>query len=163
MVGLHEGSDGTPVLLLPGHMAVVITVDTFSVGILDGHVPVDDGHRLGTLVDAGILLLYLEERHIHGSPVAVHCRVHLQEEGVGARVVTPCDVLRHAIDLHALHAVDHHLRELLNGLVSHRLTATAGAGSFLLIHDYSSSWFSNIRSSVISTYSSALSSVGSVP
>ena len=176
MVGLHEGSDGTPVLLLPGHMAVVITVDTFSVGILDGHVPVDDGHRLGTLVDAGILLLYLEERHIHGSPVAVHGRVHLQEEGVGARIVTSCDVLRHAIDsravnpallpvpgLHALHAVDHHLRELLNGLVSHRLTATAGAGSFLLIHDYSSSWFSNIRSSVISTYSSALSSVGSMP
>ena len=175
MVGLHEGSDGTPVLLLPGHMAVVITVDTFSVGILDGHVPVDDGHRLGTLVDAGILLLYLQERHIDGSPVAVHCRVHLQEEGVGTRVVTPCDVLRHAIDsravnpallpvpgLHTLHAVDHHLSELLDSLVSHRLPTTR-AVIFLLIHDYSSSWFSNIRSSVISTYSSALSSVGSVP
>ena len=84
VVGLHEGKDGTPVLLLAGHVTVVITVNTLAIGILDGHIPVDDGHRLRTLVDTGVLLLNLEERHIHGSLVAMHGRVHLQEEGVRA-------------------------------------------------------------------------------
>ena len=84
VVGLHEGKDRTPVLLLAGHIPVVITVNTLAVGVLDGHIPVDDRHRLGTLVDTGVLLLDLEERHIHGSLVAVHGRVHLQKEGVRA-------------------------------------------------------------------------------
>ena len=152
VVGLHEGKDGTPVLLLAGHIPVVITVNTLPVGILYGHIPVDDGHRLGTLVDAGVLLLNLEERHIHGSLVAVHGRVHLQKEGVRPRIVTAIDVLWHAIDslpvnpallpvpgLHPFHAVDHHLRELLNGLVSHRLPTADGTSISLLIHVYNSS------------------------
>ena len=85
----EEGTDLTLCLLLARHLLIVRLRDSLAVGILHIKVPVDDGHGLGSFLDADILPLSLQKREIDGSLIAVHRRVHLEEERVGTGVVAP--------------------------------------------------------------------------
>ena len=138
VVRFQEGDDRVLFLLILGHVAVVAAADTLAILVLDGEVPVDDRHRSGTLVYMRSLFLNLKKSHVDGSAVAVHGGVHLEEEGVGTGIVPAADVLRHPEDglavnppllpvpsLHLLHPGDHHLGELVDGLLARRLLFTS--------------------------------------
>ena len=137
-------------LLLQREIPVVLTAHTVAVLVLYAEVPVKHWHGLLSLKDMGALLLDLQEGHIHGCLVALHGRVHLQEEGVRAVVGPARDVLRDArhgglsvgpalfplAGLDGLHALDHHVGEFLHGPVSLAAEAVSLLGGVLvLLHD----------------------------